>query len=198
MHRSFILAALASIATGSLAAVAGRKVIPRADNCGTLNNVPLSPDPDHSSYTFFFDPSVQQVLENFTQSSGKTINTVRVDQYCDVFDGSGGYLSDNFGFANITQFGSDSKYTISTDKCEDGSSRSPLSYRIDLCIGDGTQCSTNNPWVVCGTPGADGGYRPICAVTEPSGGNPKAVSVNDPTAWSCKVCSGSSRYCEWS
>ncbi|WDK23763.1 hypothetical protein CGRA01v4_15055 [Colletotrichum graminicola] len=110
----------------------------------------------------------------------------------------GGYESNNWGWANITQFGPGAEYTITTDKCEDGNSRSPLSYSVSLCVGDGTECNSTNPWAVCGAPGASDNFRPFCAVTEPLGGNPKAVALNDTTAWSCQVCPGSSNTCVWS
>ncbi|KAK2036828.1 hypothetical protein LZ31DRAFT_482704 [Colletotrichum somersetense] len=190
MYCSATLVALASLASGSLAGLAGHELLPRDGDCGSLNNIPLSPDPSHSSYTFFLDPSVQQVINNFTQSSGMTFNTILVDQYC-------GYEAHNKGFANITGFGPGSKYTVVTDKCEDGDSRSPLSYTVGLCLGDGTDCSRSFPWAECGIPGIADNYRGFCAVTEPDGGNPKAVSLTDPTAWSCRVCTTSGRYCSW-
>ncbi|KAK1990228.1 hypothetical protein LX36DRAFT_664421 [Colletotrichum falcatum] len=197
MHRPAALVALASLATGSLAAVAGLKLDTR-DSSGCLySNVPLSSDPDHSSYTFVLDPSVKDVIANYTQTAGKTFNTIQVQQYCDVFSGKGGYASWNNGFATIGEFGQDAKYTVLTDKCENGESRSPLSYTLYLCIGDGTQCNTYDPWVVCGTPGITGGQRDFCAVTEPSGGNPKAVNLTDPALWSCQVCQTSTRSCSW-
>ncbi|WDK11003.1 hypothetical protein CGRA01v4_02282 [Colletotrichum graminicola] len=83
------------------------------------------------------------------------------------------------------------------DKCENGDSRSPLGYSTNLCISNGAQCTSSRAWAVCGTPGVDGDTRPFGPVTEPSGGNPKAVSPSGPTAWSCEVCTTSDRYCTW-
>ncbi|KAK1594605.1 uncharacterized protein LY79DRAFT_549184 [Colletotrichum navitas] len=197
MHRSAISVALAYLATGSLAAVAGRQLLPRDNDCGGLSNVPLSSDPEHSSYTFFFDPSVKQVVDDLNKSSGSTFNTVLVNQYCNKLNGNG-YESHNVAFTNITQFGPDSKYTVATDKCEEGESRSPQGYYVNLCVGDGTQCTKNYPWAVCGTPGVAGDTRLFCPAAEPSGGNPKAVSLDDPTAWNCKLCTTISKYCQWS
>ncbi|KAK1957289.1 hypothetical protein LY78DRAFT_620972 [Colletotrichum sublineola] len=188
MHRSVILAALASLATSSLAAVAGHALLPRDNDCGKLNDVPLSPDPGHSTYTFILDPSVKDVITNLTQTSGSTFNMIQVDQYCNKFNGDGGYEAHNFGYTNITGFGPDSKYTVTTPKCDDGESRSPLSFAVFLCTGNGENCQGTPFWAACGLQGTPGGFRPICPVTEPSGGNPKAVAVNDPTAWSCQVC----------
>ncbi|KAK2032987.1 hypothetical protein LX32DRAFT_670689 [Colletotrichum zoysiae] len=196
MHYSVTLMAFASLALGLPAGLTGYKLLPRDGECGSLNKIPLSPDPSHSSYTFTLDPSVQQVVSNNTQN-GMSFNTIWVDQYCNKFGGDGGYEAHNKGFTNITEFGPDSKYDVATDKCEDGESRSPLSYTIGLCHGDGTECTTNSPWAQCGTPGIAGDYRAFCAVTEPDGGNPKAISLTDPTAWSCEVCTTSSRYCTW-
>ncbi|KAK2007743.1 hypothetical protein LZ32DRAFT_541461 [Colletotrichum eremochloae] len=193
MYRSAILTALASLATSSLAvAVPGHELLPRDKNCGNLNNVPLSSDPNKSSYTFQLDPSVQDVITNATSTLGVTFNTVQVDQSCNSFDGN------NFGAASVAGFGPNSLYTLTTDKCEDGGSRSPLAYSVTLCAGDGTQCTSGTPSLICGTAGsAETDTRVFCAVTEASGGNPKAVALTDPEPWTCRVCTSRKALCSF-
>ncbi|KAK2038858.1 hypothetical protein LZ31DRAFT_477862 [Colletotrichum somersetense] len=197
MHPSARLAVLASLATGSVAAaVAGHQLLPRDKDCGTLTDVPLSSDPDHSSYSFILDPSVKDVIANATTSLGVTFNNIQVHQTCNKFDG---FLTSNFGMVNVAGFGQDSPYTVQTDKCEKDESRSPLAYSILLCVGDGIGCAQSQPSLICGTAGVDGSStRGFCAVTESGGGNPKAVNLTDPTAWSCQVCDRAHRFCSFS
>ncbi|KAK1957277.1 hypothetical protein LY78DRAFT_592684 [Colletotrichum sublineola] len=195
MYRSVILTALASVATSSLAAaVSGRELLPRDKDCGNLTNVPLSPDPDHSTYSFQLDPSVQDLITNASQTIGVTFNMVQVHQFCNSFDGSG--LTDNFGAVSVAGFGPSSTYTVKTDRCEAGGSRSPLAYRVTLCLGNGSQCSGSIPSLVCGTVGSHDSFtRLFCAVPEASGGNPKAVALSDPTPWSCSICKTRQAFC---
>ncbi|KAK2047259.1 hypothetical protein LZ31DRAFT_611065 [Colletotrichum somersetense] len=190
MHRSAILAALASLTAGSLAAtVAARAPLPRDNrDCSILDKVPLSSDPNHSEYTFQLDPSVKDQIATATETLGVTFNTIQVDQTCDNIDDARRH---NFGGVNITGFGPDTIYTVQTDRCENGKDRSPLFYSITLCVGDGTACSSLDPTLVCGSrvPG-EPATRPFCAVAENEGGNPKAVNLTDPMPWSCRICKG--------
>ncbi|KAK2023892.1 hypothetical protein LX32DRAFT_686175 [Colletotrichum zoysiae] len=117
MHRPTILsvaAGLTLLATGSL-----------AQSCN-LTNVPLSPDPDHSTFTFVLDPSVENFI-NTTNTAGININTVEVSQLCDQGP-NGGFKTINFGYSQITGFGPDHAYTITTDRCQKGDSTWPVAY----------------------------------------------------------------------
>ncbi|KAK1974682.1 hypothetical protein LZ30DRAFT_739786 [Colletotrichum cereale] len=186
MHRSTILstaAGLASLATGSLAAV--HRLSPRAD-CGNFTNVPLSPDPDHSSYTFLLDQSVQEFI-SATNTAAFTLNTIMLIQTCNSAP-DGHDLTRNKAYGLINQFGPENPYTISTDRCEKEHSRSPIGYSVSLCEGDGTSCSgeSSAPSIVCGPTDPDMTYRIVCPAD--SAAVPKAISLNDPTPWTCQIC----------
>ncbi|KAK1975460.1 hypothetical protein LZ30DRAFT_668561 [Colletotrichum cereale] len=181
MHRSIILsiaAGLTSLANASPAAV--HRILSRAD-CGNLINVPLSPDPDHSTYTFILDQS----LQDYINATDPSLNTIQLVQTCDAPDG--GYQTGNNAYAKIDQFGPGSPYTITVDRCEKEHSRSPVGYRIGICSGDGTSCQSglSSTDTGCGITEKRISNRSVCPVSD-SGVIPKAISLNDPTAWSCK------------
>ncbi|KAK2037273.1 hypothetical protein LZ31DRAFT_589042 [Colletotrichum somersetense] len=187
MHRSIILpiiTSLTSLVTGSHAAVP--KLSPRND-CGNLTDVPLSPDPDHSTFTFVLDPSVQDLI-NATNTA--EVNSSSPSLFFFKLITLLGYLTWNFGHAQIGQFGPNAPYTITTDRCQKGDSRSPISYYVRICGGDGTSCTAQGPasMIECGPRDSTSG-RNLCPVSD-SRGNPKAISLNDPTPWTCNVCAG--------
>ncbi|KAK1962097.1 hypothetical protein LY78DRAFT_587368 [Colletotrichum sublineola] len=171
-----IAAGVTLLATGSL-----------AQSCN-LTNVPLSPDPNHSTFTFVLDQSVEGFI-NATNTATIDINTVEVSQLC--------YKTINFGYAHITGFGPQQAYTITTDRCQKGDSTWPVAYVVRVCVGDGSSCeliSDTAPKVVCGPQDDDVLGRSTCPVLY-NGGNPKAISLNDTVPWVCRICPD--RHCNW-
>ncbi|KAK1990038.1 hypothetical protein LX36DRAFT_621334 [Colletotrichum falcatum] len=180
MHWSIIFSVgLTSLATSSFATIFPRDDYPY---CGSRKNVPLSPNPEHSTYNFTLDPSVQ----DFINATNPAINTVHLYQ---------NYATRNEGYAPISKFGPQNPYIVSTDRCENGDSRSPDGYYVTLCVGNGTSCAQNSaPAVVC-TPYDDQSRgREFCPDMSDPRGNPKAVSLIDTTPWTCRVCTADS-YC---
>ncbi|KAK2009309.1 hypothetical protein LZ32DRAFT_426137 [Colletotrichum eremochloae] len=186
MHWSIVpLIALTILATRSFAII-----IPRNPyhSCGDLPNVPLSPDPEHSTFNFILDPSVQAFIKE-TNTAAFTLNTVHLYQVC-APTWTDYYPTTNEGYAPIDKFGPQNPYIITTDRCEKGYSRSPDGYVVTLCAGNGTSCTKDSPappiqctpWYNIST------GRPFCPVSEPDGGNAKAVSLTDPLPWKCEIC----------
>ncbi|KAK2025046.1 hypothetical protein LX32DRAFT_675648 [Colletotrichum zoysiae] len=192
MHRSIIV----PVAAGLISLVFGSPLtevhqLLRRRDCGNLTNVPLSPDPNHSTYTIVLDPSV----ESFINSTSTALNTIEVTQWCDK-PNVAGHLSWNYGYAKINKFGAQNPYTITTDRCERWHSRTPMYYYVRICGGDGLSCDIDSL-----APRTKGGLRDngvkgrfVCPVDDGEG-SPKAIALNDPLPWIFKVCT--TKHCAW-
>ncbi|KAK1979260.1 hypothetical protein LZ30DRAFT_185810 [Colletotrichum cereale] len=200
MHRPqlFSIAAVLNLLPASSLASVHRlradAISTRDTSCGNLTNVPLSSDPDHSTYTFILDPSVEDFVKS-TSTSTANLNTLQLMQICDnPKNDIDDVRTMNFAFAKLDKFGPQTPYIMATDRCENGDSRQPVMYQVKLCAGadDGSSCLDPSPVdIACGPSDQDNdviGARSLCPVSET-----KAINLTDPTPWVCRVCKD--RFC---